>query len=324
MRLPGLGRTLVTGLGRLARRDTAVPPSALAADLARRKREVGVTVSVCLPARNEAATVGGIVHSIYRELVAATPLVDELIVIDDGSVDATAEVARRAGAVVVAASELLPSFGPTRGKGDVLWRSLAASTGDIVVWCDADLVDFDTSFVSGLLAPLLGDESIMFVKGYYERRTEGAAGGGRVTELMAKPLIALLRPDLAHIRQPLGGEYAGRRELLEQLAFDADYGVETGLLLDVADTVGVHGIAQVDLGVRRHRNRPLHELAPQAASVARSLLRRCPGAELAPAPWSLLLPDGATATVDHCQRPPLRSVRALAGRGFWGRSTVTG
>ena len=225
-------------------------------------RAKGATsVSVCLPARNEAATVGAIVTSIVHHLVEGHPLVDEVVVVDDGSTDATADMARQAGARVVATTS-------PEGKGGALRTSLAATTGDLVVWCDADIVDFQASFVTGLLGPLLSDPSVEFVKARYRRDLDGRVGeGGRVTELVARPVLARLFPHLSGFAQPLAGEYAGRRELLEQLTFVPGYGVDLGLLIDIAELVGVGTMVEVDLGRRSHRNRLLAELVPQADAV---------------------------------------------------------
>ncbi len=239
-----------------------------AASLAEAK--AGRLVSLCLPARNEAATVGPIVERAQAALVGGAGLVDEILVLDDHSTDDTAAVARAAGARVVAAADVLSAYGTGHGKGEALWKSLYAAHGDLVVWCDADVVDFAPHFVVGLLGPLLSGTTVDFVKGCYERPGgdgRGGSTGGRVTELLARPLLSLLFPRLASLRQPLAGEYAGRRELLEQLPFVEGYGVDIGLLIDVAARVGAGAIAEVDLGVRVHRNRPLHELAPQAREI---------------------------------------------------------
>ena len=233
------------------------------------------TVSVCLPARDEAATVGPIVAAIVSELVERQPLVDEVVVVDDGSADATARVAGEAGARVVSHPEPL-------GKGGALQTSLAASSGELVVWCDADLVAFDPIFVTGLLEPLLASPVVAFTKACYRRDLEGRAGeGGRVTELVARPLVARFFPHLRGFTQPLAGEYAGRRHVLEKLDLAPGYGVDLGVLIDVAELVGVEAMVQVDLGRRRHRNRPLADLAPHAEAVLAVALDR---AGLGPAP----------------------------------------
>jgi glucosyl-3-phosphoglycerate synthase len=244
------------------------------ADLAWIKQQAGITISVCLPAKDEEATIGRIIEALKTELQDDVPLVDELMVLDDGSSDATSLVATRAGAVVLSADEVLDRFGPSRGKGDALWRSLAASSGDLVVWCDSDILDFGSQFVYGLIGPLLTDDRIEFVKGAFDRPARGTLGGGRVTQLLARPLLGLLRPELSFIEQPLSGSYAGRRSTLEQLCFEVDFGVDIGLLMDVADFAGCDAIAQVFLGEFRHQHRSLEELVTQADSVARAILER--------------------------------------------------
>ena len=281
------------------------------------------TISVCLPARNEAATVAPIVESIVRHFgphAAGVPLVDEVIVMDDGSVDATAEVAARAGATVVAVDSVLADAGPGAGKGNVLWKSVAASGGDIVVWIDADLRSFTPSYVLGLLGPLLEDPEIAMVKGFYERPEHAGVGGGRTTELMARPVLATFFPELAMIRQPLGGEYAARRSILEQVPFAQGYGVETGLLIDVAHLVGVDRIAQVDLGTRSHRNRPLRALSQQAMEVLHAALRRVDGGDALTRSTVLARPDAAPVEIQVDERPPLLEVpgyRSPGGEGQW-------
>jgi len=237
------------------------------------------TVSVVLPALNEAATVGRIVERIRRDLVERRPLVDELVVMDSGSTDATVEVATSAGATVVRREDVLPELPPRAGKGEVLWRSLAATTGDVVVFVDSDLRDFSSAFVTGLLGPLLTDESVQFVKATYDRalqtgETVAPAGGGRVTELVARPLLALHWPALTGFIQPLGGEYAARRSLLECLCFPCGYGVEFGLLVDTYARVGLDAMAQVDLSRRKHRNSDLHKLGQMATEILQVAERR--------------------------------------------------
>jgi glucosyl-3-phosphoglycerate synthase len=281
--------------------------------LAEQKQRAGAVVSVCLPARDEATTIGPIVEQIHRHLVDGAGLVDEVLVVDDHSADDTARAAAGAGARVVAVDDVLPELGPGRGKGEALYKSVAAATGDLIVWCDADILDFAPHFVVGLVGPLLVRPEIDFVKGFYDRPVEGQAhGGGRVTELMARPAIAALFPHLASIVQPLAGEYAGRRSLLERLPFVQGYGVDLGLLIDIADLEGTESIAQVDLGLRRHRNRSLDELGPQALAVLQTALRRAGHA--APAPAVLVRPDLEPVQVDASERPPLIDVSGYRRR----------
>jgi glucosyl-3-phosphoglycerate synthase len=242
------------------------------------KRAHGHTISVCLPARNEEATIGAIIREIRAELMSpggAHRLVDEVVVIDDGSIDRTAAVARDAGARVVAEADVLPEAGPGSGKGNVLWKSLHVCRGDLLCWVDADLANFRAETVTRLLAPLLADPDTMLVKAAYARSFEGApTGGGRVTELVARPLVSLLFPKLADIAQPLGGEYAARREALEVLPFVEGWGVELGLLIDLVERFGRDAVAQVDLGTREHRNRPVEQLAAESMSIIATALRR--------------------------------------------------
>jgi glucosyl-3-phosphoglycerate synthase len=248
--------------------------------------KAGHRVSVCLPARDEEATVGAIVSCIRKELVSSVGLVDEILVIDDHSADGTAEVAVDAGARVVQAADVLPEYGEGHGKGEALWKSLYEAEGDLIVWCDADVLNFSAQYVTGLLGPVLTNPDVGFVKGFYDRPSAvDGERGGRVTELAARPILSLLFPHLASIVQPLAGEYAGRRELLEQLSFVEGYGVDIALLIDVAHAFGTDAIAQVDLGTRVHRNRPLAELSPQAEAVLQAALARAGrlGIEAAPA-----------------------------------------
>ncbi len=273
----------------------------------------GRTVSLCLPARDEAGTVGPIVARTRTALVERTGLVDEILVLDDHSADDTAAVARAAGARVVAAADVLSSHGAGHGKGEALWKSLHAAEGDLIVWCDADVVDFEPHFVVGLLGPLLSDRSVEFVKGCYERPGSDGGTGGRVTELVARPLLALLFPELAAIRQPLAGEYAGRRELLEQVPFVEGYGVDLGLLIDIAERFGPGVLAEVDLGVRVHRNRPLGELAPQAAEILRMVLQRA-GRRRGAAGDHAVGPGGIPPARHVPQRPPLVTVAGYRRR----------
>ena len=239
----------------------------------------GMTVSVVIPARNEEATVGTIVTIIRRHLVEQVPLVDEVLVVDSRSADRTAAVAAAAGARVVAQDDVLHTLPRREGKGEALWKGLASSLGELVVFVDADLRGFTPDFVTGLLAPLLTDPSMAFVKAFYRRPFEHPAmtvpdGGGRVTELVARPLINLYWPMLAGFVQPLAGEYAGRREVLEQVPFVTGYGVELGLLVDLLDLVGLDAMAQVDLGHRRHTHQDLDALGRMAAQIMLTAVER--------------------------------------------------
>jgi glucosyl-3-phosphoglycerate synthase len=235
----------------------------------------GRRVSVCLPARDEAATVGQIVTAIRAELMDRNSVVDELLVVDDGSTDATARVAEDAGASVIDAASVLAEYGDGPGKGGAMWKAVHVATGDLIVFCDADVRDFDTGFVRGLVGPLLTRDDVTFVKGFYERPVDGVARqGGRVTELMARPLIWTFFRHLSDLAQPLSGECAAPREVLESLPFVDGYGVDLGLIIDVVQRFGNAGLVQSDLGQRVHRNRPLSDLSPQALAVLHLGLER--------------------------------------------------
>lgn len=265
-----------------ARRTFRVADYAVEDLVARRTRQ-SVTVSCVLPARNEVATVGGVVAA----AVALQPhLVDEVIVVDAGSTDGTADAAARAGARVVV-DDSLPPGPPCRGKGDALWRSLGAVDGDLVVFVDTDIRNPSPSFVVGLLGPLLTHADVHFVKAFYDRPIEldgvtAASGGGRVTELTARPLLNLYWPHLSGLAQPLSGEYAGRRTALEQVPFFTGYGVEFGLVVDLADAFGSDAIAQVDLGRRVHRNQSLPALSRMAMGINLVARRRAEQPDDAP------------------------------------------
>src|SRR4051795_11444482 len=243
------------------------------------KRRGGHRISVVLPARDEEATVGVLVRDLVARWVEDVPLVDEVLVVDSNSSDRTAEVARAAGADVVAAADVLTSYGDRPGKGEALWKSLAATTGDLVVFMDSDLLGDVSHYVPGLLGPLLTDSRVDYVKGCYTRplSIDGEhrpAGGGRVTELTARPLLNALWPELAGFVQPLGGEYAGRRSALGQGPFGSSYGVEVGLLIDLLRLGGLSSLAQVDLGVRRHTSQSQEALGAMAGQVVSTALAR--------------------------------------------------
>ncbi len=233
--------------------------------------KAGRRVSVCIPARDEASTLGDVVRAV-RTLSgpsAVERIVDEVIVVDDGSTDDTAAVALAAGATVIA------NRPEATGKGQAMGRALEASKGDLLVFVDADVTSFGAHFVTGLLGPLLADDGVKLVKAHYRRPIDGERdGGGRVTELVARPVIDLLFPDLGGILQPLAGETAAPREVLERCGLADGYAVELALLVDVAARYGADSVAQVDLGVRAHRNRPLSELRPQATDILRAALER--------------------------------------------------
>ncbi|MFD6392488.1 glucosyl-3-phosphoglycerate synthase [Nocardia sp. NPDC060259] len=238
--------------------------------------KLGRRVSVVVPALDDEDTVAGVI-------AAARPwlggLVDELLVLDAGSADRTIARARAAGATVYTREEALPAVVPRPGKGEVLWRSLAVCTGDLIVFLDADLVEPNPSFVPSLLAPLLDDPGLALVKGYYRRPLASATGvdadgGGRVTQLVARPLLTALAPALAEIVQPLGGEYAATRTFLGDISVASGYGAEIGILIDCWQRHGLSAIAQVDLGTRVHRSRPTHELAVMSRQVVATLLDR--------------------------------------------------
>ncbi|WP_341715976.1 glucosyl-3-phosphoglycerate synthase [Micromonospora sp. FIMYZ51] len=293
-------------------------------------------VSVVLPARNEEATVGAIVSTIREHLMDRVPLVDELIVVDSRSTDRTVQVARDAGAEVVGQDAMTRGLPRLTGKGDALWAGLAAAEGDVVAFVDADLREFRPHFVTGLLGPLLTDPSVDFVKGFYHRpliSTSGveADGGGRVTELMARPVLNLFWPELAGFVQPLGGEYAGRREVLARVPFVSGYGVETAMLIDLLELVGLDALAQVDLGERKHRHQDTAALGRMSAQImltvwSRLQRRGWANPELLPTPLLTQFRRGGSdalpnldreivvSDVSVAERPPLAELRHLLPR----------
>ncbi|MET9411438.1 glucosyl-3-phosphoglycerate synthase [Streptomyces sp. NPDC002935] len=278
------------------------------------KRITGSTVSVVLPALNEEETVGEIVAIIRHDLMQQVPLVDEIVVVDSGSTDRTSAVAAAAGARVVHRDDILPRIPAVPGKGEVLWRSLLVTSGDIVCFIDADLKEFSSDFVSGIVGPLLTDPGVDLVKAMYDRPLGGASGqGGRVTELMARPLLNMHWPQLAGFVQPLGGEYAARRSLLEQLPFPVGYGVELGMLVDALHLVGLDALAQVDVGVRKHRHQDGQALGRMAAAIYRTAqLRLARGHLIRPALTQFERGrDGfqpRTYSVDTEERPPMTEI----------------
>lgn len=243
------------------------------------KDKQGVTISLVLPTLNEEETIGPIVRRAIREMVGRVPLLDEILVIDSASTDRTREIAEAEGARVVQHPDVLARYGSFRGKGEALWKSLFETSGDIVVWADTDVKNWHHRMVYGTLGPLLHEPRLQYVKGYYQRPIvqEGVlkeGGGGRVTELVARPLINLFYPELSGMIQPLSGEYAGRRTLLESIPFFTGYAVEIGHLIDVAERVGIEGLGQVDLERRVHRNQELEGLSRMSFVILQAVMKR--------------------------------------------------
>jgi glucosyl-3-phosphoglycerate synthase len=287
------------------------PPERLSA-------ERTASVSVCVPAREEAETVGAIVADLVELREAG--LIDQVLVVDAASRDGTAEVAAKAGAQVFQESDLLPELGPVLGKGDAMWRALSVIEGDVVAWVDADSGGFGPHFVCGVLGPLLcGDPAIQFVKGFYRRPFKAGdvslpEGGGRVTELSARPLLNLFYPQLAGFRQPLAGEFAGRRGLLQRIPFATGYAVEIAMLIDVWSEVGLDGLAQVDIEMRQNRHQALGDLTPMAyavlSAVTTRLAREGRAGEMGDGA-SLLLPAAGRLDerrLELTERPPFATV----------------
>lgn len=243
------------------------------------KREQDLTINVSLPTLNEEETIAKELVLIRNMLMDRYPLVDEIAVVDSGSEDRTREIAREYGASVFRASEHLPEHGEYYGKGENLWKSLYLLDGDIIVYLDADIKNIDPKFVYGLVGPLLEQEELGYVKAFYERPLEvgdeeRSTGGGRVTEILVRPLFNLFFPELSGMIQPLSGEYAGRRDILERLPFFIGYGVETGLLIDVSQRFGIESIAQVDLDRRVHHNQDLRALGKMAFEILQTFYNR--------------------------------------------------
>lgn len=290
-----------------------------ARQLAERKNDLGVTVSVVIPARDEERTVGDVVAAIGR-LAADTGLVDEVVVMDSDSTDGTSGAAATAGATVHRVRNVAPHLGGYPGKGEALWKSLLVTKGDVLVFVDADLTHWGPHFVTGLLGPLLDDQSVLLVKGFYERLFKAGDGsvtadGGRVTELVARPLLSLWWPELTGVVQPLAGEWAARRDLMESLSIPVGYGIELAVLLDTAAAHGLDAVAQVDLGRRGHKHQASHDLAVMAAELllVADRRRRAPqGPPPRPQLRQFVRADGdmrqRSRPVPAQERPPARSV----------------
>ena len=248
-------------------------------ELVELKRQQGITISLALPALNEEETVGKLIKMMKKELVEKFPLLDEIVLIDSDSTDRTRQIAKKEGVPVYIHQHMLERLGARRGKGEALWKSLLVTSGDIIVWIDTDIVNIHPRFVYGILGPLLLNPQVQFVKGFYRRPLKvgekmQAGGGGRVTELTARPLLNLFFPELSGIVQPLSGEYAGRREALERAVFFSGYGVETGLLIDIYERYGLNAIAQVDLLERIHHNQHLEALSKMSFAIIQTVIRK--------------------------------------------------
>jgi glucosyl-3-phosphoglycerate synthase len=243
------------------------------------KQELGLTISLGLPALNEEETVGNVIETLQRTLMREAPLLDEIVLIDSGSEDRTREIAQACGVPVYIHQEILPQHGAYRGKGEALWKSLYVLRGDLIAWIDTDIVNIHPRFVYGVLGPLLRHDRIQYVKGFYRRPIRvgdklQAGGGGRVTELVTRPMFNLFFPELSGLIQPLSGEYAGRRKALEQLPFFTGYGVETGLLIDMFNTFDLRSIAQTNLLERIHHNQPLAALSKMSFTIIQVIMSR--------------------------------------------------
>jgi len=291
------------------------------AHLADQKNRAGVSVTLVLPTRNVADTIGTVLSKLTVLTTGGTPIVDQVIVVDADSPDGTAEIARSYGVDVYSENQLLPRYGTALGKGDAMWRSLTAASGDIIAFADADSKNFATHFVVGTIAPLLLEPDVHFVKAAYRRPfSEGAQsrpqGGGRVTELTAKPLFNLFFPELAGFVQPLAGEFAGTRELLFSVPFFTGYGVEAGILIDAAEQVGLKAMAQVDLGVRLNRHQSLTDLGRMSYAILRTVLHRADAAggglhHAGPYLHAVAQADGLHLNEyleELVERPPMRTV----------------
>lgn len=296
-----------------------------------RKREQGHSVSVCLPTLNVERTVGGILRVLRKELIERYPLIDQLAVVDSHSTDGTVEAVRAEGAELFFDDEILPGMGPASGKGEALWKSLFVLRGDIIVWIDSDIENIHPRFVYGLLGPLFEEEEIKYVKGFYRRPLKDgeqlmSSGGGRVTQLTVRPVLNLYYPELSGLIQPLSGEYAGRRSILEGIPFLTGYGVETGMLLEIHGRFGLKALAQVDLEVRRHYNQSLAALSKMSFAIMQALFQRLaadgkitldqpPGSV-----YNMIRREGDRHVIEPLkieviERPPMRDIPEYRERG---------
>lgn len=319
------GDTNANGLSRLFHHKHFADLSRLC-DL---KHSKDLTISVGIPTLNEANTITEIVSSIRANLIDRYPLIDEIVIVDSGSEDNTRELALNAGGDAYEAETFLPEFSPIRGKGENLWKSLYLLSGDIIVWLDADIQNFDWRFVTGLVGPLLENDNILYSTAYYRRplllsNERLSYNGGRVTELLVRPFLSYLLPEICEFYQPMAGEHAGRRSLLETLPFFSGYAVDVGLLIDITQRFGKHVIAQVDLGERIHRHHEIMDLNRQAFGVLQALTKRAQdwGRIDIREHWHLLQAlhhEGDTACfrpshIVEAERPPINSLTAYRNR----------
>jgi len=290
------------------------------------KEKQGLSISLCLPALNEEKTIGQEIVILKAELADRYPLLDEIAVIDSGSTDNTCEIAASFGADVHVAADYLPECGQQRGKGENLWKALYLLKGDIIVYVDTDIKNIHPRFVYGLVGPLIGDKDVHYVKAFYDRPLAFSGGlrptgGGRVTEILIRPLFSLFYPELAAILQPLSGEYAGRRSVLEQIPFPVGYGVETAMLIDIYQKLGLYAFAQTDLDRRIHRNQETIALGRMAFGVLRAFIKRTQGEglvqlreELPAIMRQYEVRDGdyrqLEYTIEEVERPPMIEIEA--------------
>lgn len=246
--------------------------------LVKLKKNKNLKISLCFPTLNEAQTIGKILE-IVKNSIYGPGLVDEVVVIDSSSTDRTVNVVRSAGFKALQQKKILPGYGSFKGKGEALWKSLTVLKGDIIIWCDSDIMNFKPRFIYGILGPMLIDDNISYVKGFYRRPLKIDSSylkseGGRVTELLVRPLLNLFYPALSKVFQPLSGEYAGRRQILESIPFSTGYGVEIGMLIEIFERFGLDVIAQVNLKRRVHRNQPISALSKMSFGILQTLIRK--------------------------------------------------
>ncbi len=295
------------------------------AELVRIKERRGVRISLCFPTLNEEATIAKEIVIMRSELMLRFPLLDEIAIIDSGSTDRTREIAAEYGAAVFLSNDILPALDSYKGKGENLWKALQVLTGDIIVYIDADIKNIHHRFAYGLIGPLLMRDDVKYVKAFYDRplaldpKKVKQTGGGRVTELVVRPLFSLYYPELSQFIQPLSGEYAGYREILERIPFPIGYGVETSMLLDIYDKWGMDVMAQVDLEKRFHRNQNAQSLGRMAFGIMQTFFRRMEAegkldfkTPVHEDMIQYLMEDGtyrtATTRMEHRERPPIITV----------------